>query len=188
MNATEKIIDKLLDIARPEILKEFSVDSCIISTAIGIEVLSRFGVIAEPLPVRTVVFNKPFADRIKRGENPYKSDLAEWTKQDNSYSLGIGYGFPQPNKWAGHLVILAEKKYLIDLSIDQANRPQYDISLEPYCMVINHEDLSKKPIYFETRSCVVGIELLSNNGYLASPDWIFATRRSKTIKNILKKM
>ena len=67
-------------------------------------------------------------------------------------------------------------------------QPQYDISLEPYCMVINHEDLSKKPIYFETRSCVVGIELLSNNGYLASPDWIFATRRSKTIKNILKKM
>lgn len=180
------VIQKLLKHARPEILKYFRNDSCIASTAVGVDVLNHLGIFAEPLPVRTLIFNAPFANRISNEKLVNFDQVENWTKEDGSYSVGIGLGSKQPNKWAGHLVVLVEKKFLLDLSIDQANRSQYNINLEPFCIEVDKKFLTGSAKVFELKECVVSIEILLNNGYISSPDWIFSGRRKEIVDSTLK--
>jgi hypothetical protein len=148
---TERIVTALLQTARPEIRKEFREDSCIASTAVGIDAMTHFGVLSEPFPVRTSMFNARFVARIKLGQPwPQGLEVHQWAEEDGSYSVGIGFGTGQQGKWPGHLVILAEKQFLIDLSVDQASRPLYNMAFEPLSVKI------------EPRP--------GNNGYLAGLD------------------
>jgi len=181
-------ISGLIRHARSEILKEFRDDSCIASTAIGLDVLTHFGVLAEPLAVRTLIFNEAFASRIEGGASwPKGDEIKTWLEEDGSYSLGIGMGTPLPGHWAGHLVLLVEKKILIDLSIDQANRPQYNMKFDPFSVEVDNQFLRGIPKVFKHNGCVIRIDVLPNNmGYITSPDWIFVDRRKKTVDNIIR--
>lgn len=185
-------VQLLLEHARPEILKEFAPDSCIASTAIGIEVLTQLFIAANPLPVRTLIFNKAFSDRIQNGAKFPKNQeqVRKWSKEDGSYSIGIGVGTGLPGKWPGHLVILVED-VLIDLSIDQANRPQYSIDLRPFAVTVGEEFLVKKePFVFAKNGCTIRIDHLQppNQDFLKSPDWLLSGRRKPIVDRILKIM
>jgi hypothetical protein len=188
MKTTEAVLQGLLKYARPEILKEFRADSCIASTAVGLDILMHYGILAEPFPVRTLIFNEPFASRLENGQGwPTGQQVRVWTEEDGSYSVGIGVGTQQPNKWAGHLVILVEKRLLLDLSIDQATRPQYNMLLEPLCVEVDEQFFSGSPKVFRAGQCVVRVDaLLGNEGYTSSPDWLFAGRRRKIVANTLR--
>lgn len=189
MTKTERVIKLLLEKARPEILKEFREDSCIASTAAGVDVLTYFNILAKALPVRTTVFNGAFAARIDAGQPwPKADEIKRWTVEDGSYSVGIGYGTQQPGKWAGHLAILAENIYLIDLSIDQASRPRYNIELKPLCVEVDDNFISgRSPCVFNCGDCIIKIEhQAGNDGYQFSPDWSFASRRKKIVQNVQK--
>ena len=187
---TQEVIQGLLEYARPEILKEYRADSCIVSTAVGLDILTSFGILAEPLAVRTFLFNKAFADRIDAGSPwPRGDEVKRWTDEDGSYSVGIGFGDQQPNKWAGHLVILVERQFLLDLSIDQATRPKYDMFFEPFVVEVDDKFLQgEAPKVFGYNGCIIRIELLPNKqtGYITSPDWTFVGRRKKIIENTLR--
>lgn len=187
MKTTERVIKSLLKHARPEILKEFRPDSCIASTAVGIDVLTRFGVLAEPLPVRMMAFNAAFANRIEAGSPwPTNGEILRWAEEDGSYSVGIGLGEQQPNKWAGHLVVLAEKQWLIDLSIDQASRPQYKMVFDPLCIEVDAGFLAGEPKVFRYDGCVLRFDCLKDNhGYATAPDWIFENRRKKIVSQTI---
>lgn len=172
----------MLEHARPEILKAFAPDSCIASTAIGIDVLGDLGIAASPLPVRTLIFNEAFANRIENGATFPKTqkEVIAWSKADGSYSIGIGVGTGLPGKWPGHLVILAEGEHLIDLSIDQASRPKYSINLKPIAITVGEDFLVKKqPLVIKLHGCIIRIDHLhpQNNDFLKSPDWVFTARR-----------
>jgi hypothetical protein len=41
----------------------------------------------------------------------------------------VGVGNPQPGKWTEHLVVNLADQVLIDLTLDQADRPQHGIVL-----------------------------------------------------------
>jgi len=187
MMNTEAVLQGLLKHARSEILKEFRADSCIASTAVGLDILTHFGILAEPLPVRTLIFNEPFVTRIENEGWPTGQQVQNWSEQDGSYSVGIGIGPQQPNKWAGHLVILIEKRLLLDLSIDQATRPQYNMLLDPLCIEVDEQFLSGSPKVFKVNQCVVRVDALKgNDGYASSPDWMFLGRRKKIVANTLR--
>ena len=175
MKTTEAVLQGLLKYARPEILKEFRADSCIASTAVGLDILMHYGILAEPFPVRTLIFNEPFTSRLENGQGwPTGQQVRVWTEEDGSYSVGIGVGTQQPNKWAGYLAILVEKRLLLDLSIDQATRPQYNMMLVPLCVEIDEQFISGSPKVFKAGQCVVRVDaLLGNEGYTSSPDWLF---------------
>lgn len=184
----KEVIHRLLKYARPEILKEFRADSCIVSTAIGLDVLTAFGVLAEPFAVRLFAFNEAFANRIEDGSPwPQGDEVIRWTEEDGSYSVGIGVGTQQPNKWAGHLCILAEKKYLIDLSIDQATRPAYNMHFGPLCVEVDDKFIySVSPKVFKYSNCVIRIEAIPSLGYATSPDWAFVGRRKKIVETTIR--
>lgn len=184
------IIEKLMVVGRTEILKDFRPDSCIVSTAIGIDVLTYFGILAEPLPIKMSMFNAPYVKRIDSGgEFPNREILIRWGKEDGSYSVGIGYGENQPNKWAGHLVILVENSWLIDLSIDQANRPAYNMMFSPIAVEIDQDFLlGKTPRIVKENDCVIRMETIRDRGFLSSPDWAFKDRRSYLVNKIIQKI
>lgn len=191
---TLKILELLLKAARPEILKEYAPDSCIASTACGIDVLTYFGILAEPLPVRTMLFNGPFVRRIEAG-SPFPTNpeqLKRWGKEDGSYSVGIGFGGEKhkPNKWAGHLGILAEKQYFLDLSVDQGSRPKHNMLFEPFCVQVETDFvLGKRACSFMYNDCLIRMEAFPKNlGFLSSPDWCFADRRKAVKMRIIKKI
>src|ERR1700736_1674315 len=100
-------------VARTEIRKEFSIDSCIGSTRIIIKVLKRYGIKAIGLAVRTAVFND----------------------NDGGAVLGVSDWGPPANRglWkgtcAGHAIaVIPDKSILIDASLDQLNLPRHGIS------------------------------------------------------------
>lgn len=187
---SKEILHRLLIYGRPEILKEFRADSCIGSTAIGLDVLTYFGILAEPLPVKLSIFNAPYVKRIESGsEWPNRETLVRWGEEDGSYSVGIGFGVNEPNKWAGHLVLLVENKWLADLSIDQANRPNYNMVFAPFAAEVDNDFLSgASPRIIKENGCVIRIEAIKNRGFLASPDWTFSGRRKHLVERIIQKI
>lgn len=132
----QAIIQALHDQARPTLLQYMTRDSCIPSTRIGIDVLAYFGIHAEPLPLFVLVINQDGVEMLNEGDKTLDDVGREALKRQASDPGGpwtIGLGAPlearsgagaAPGKWAGHLVIaVPERRTLIDLSVDQINRP-----------------------------------------------------------------
>jgi hypothetical protein len=180
------VIEGLVRHARSEILREFSPDSCIVSTAVAIDVLAMFGFLAQPLPVQIALFNEPYAKRILAGQSPLEKDLVRWGQEDGSYSVGLGYGHgdPTPGKWAGHLVALVENQYLVDLSIDQASRTRHKMNFQPFAMEIDDKDV----FWFWLNNCLARLTRMDNRGYVTAPDWQDGIRRQRIIKCVYAKI
>lgn len=126
---TATVLTGLVRHARDPIRQHFRADSCIASTRIGLDVLAYFGVRAEPLALSVLIFNTAAIELLEGGM--HMNELAEVlhdipvSREGGPWSMGLGLGGdPEPNKWAGHLVIsLPYVRTMLDLSIEQANRP-----------------------------------------------------------------
>jgi len=104
-------------------------DCCIAATAILIDVLDYFRMTARPLSVLATVFNPAMSRRIEREGMPTLEEAeGDWFLK-GCHSLAVGLGDPEPGKWPGHLVANLADKLLIDLTLDQADRPQHGIVL-----------------------------------------------------------
>jgi hypothetical protein len=103
------------------------VNSCILSTRIGVEVLGRFGLKARPRPVNVLVQNLD-AYRLSEQRVP----VEQWP--DDAWSVGVAPGqAPRPGSWPGHLVIELREpdqpRVLIDLTADQFDRPERNLKV-----------------------------------------------------------
>jgi hypothetical protein len=104
-------------------------DCCIAATAVLIDVLDYFRLTARPLRVIATVYNPAMSERILREGMPTLAEAERDWFPNGCYSLAAGIGAPESGKWPGHLVAILADKVLIDLTLDQANRPQHDIVL-----------------------------------------------------------
>jgi hypothetical protein len=104
-------------------------DCCIAATAILIDVLDYFRLTARPLSVIATVFNPAMSRRIEREGMPTLEEAERDWFPRGCYSLAVGVGGPQLGKWPGHLVVNLADQVLIDLTLDQADRPQHGIVL-----------------------------------------------------------
>ena len=64
-------------------------------------------------------------------EHGYFPEVGTDDYPPDGYGIGLGVTPSTPDAWAGHVVVVAERKWLLDFSIDQANRPDYGIVLDP---------------------------------------------------------
>lgn len=171
------VIDLILRYGRQEILKDFRPDSCIASTGLVIDVLKFFGFSAAALPVQVTIFNPPMAERWLREGIPESPDVTlAWEKEDGSWALGLGFG-PKENGnasgYIGHLVALVEERIVIDLSLDQANRPARSIALSPMAFEVPEEFLSGEgQMEFTAGGCALFYRLRKfDRSYLRSKDF-----------------
>ena len=163
-----------------EILERFfREDSCINSTRVLADVFRRMGVEAVAASVRVRIFSPRFVERAGReGSLPREpEELRAWTRQPGVWSVGIGYGsidLPR-DKWPGHLVLRAAGSCLIDATISQASRPQYEMKL-PHMMLVRGAPeafwRAEELLSADINGCLAAYESKPRDtSYLGSPAW-----------------
>lgn len=98
----------------------------------------------------------------------------------------IGIGFPPDDlstPFTGHLAALVDNKFLVDASLDQASRPQYDLHMPPVLVSEVPRDFRRgkkgtRHFIENAKGDVVIYEhQLENKFYLISKDWTEESRR-----------
>ncbi len=193
MDRVRLLLGGLCDYGRPLILEQFVLNSCIASTAIAIDALREMGIAAYPLKVRTSVINAAMLAKIEQeGRMPQNAEERRlWQHENGAYSLGIGYemGDGQPSV---HLVaILPEEMLMLDITLDQASRPQHNILLHPGYGPVTEEFLSgAEPLTFmASRGVLVRYDADPQDDYFKqAPDWTKVERREKILQKVMIKL
>lgn len=183
-----KVLELLARYA-PRIFPEYyNPDCCIAGTAIAIDVLAEFGIKAKPFPTRLMVFNRIFVDIIvEKGLMSFEDAMKI---NPNAYSVGVGFGEKREGGYLGHLVAVTSDNTLVDLTITQANRPQYGIVCHPVISVVDDNFLSGKDkfIIHSTSGILAVYEKLDNDAYLVSKDWTLVERRKEIVQRLVKRI
>lgn len=133
----------LIDAGRPLILTKFERTSCLASTRVAVDYLAAFGYTARPLSVEAMLWNRAALavyertgswDEVARIARTYTVE-----QPGGPWSVGIGHG-----DGVGHVVAwLPTERLFVDLSLDQASRPQKGLATEP--VVVNVADVPDWP-------------------------------------------
>ncbi len=99
-------------------------DCCVFSTGVVCEVLTHFGIHAEPLRIEAAIF----PDDRKLHGGVVLGSLSNDTRRPAA----------APDKWKGHLVTLAQGVYLVDTTFDQVN-------------IVGRPDLRAEPLVIDLR-------------------------------------
>lgn len=175
----ERVLRALITVAPPILRRFWNPDSCIASTRDAVDALHCFRLRAEPLSVRTMVFNQPaWTEIVVRDRFPQsKAEREEWFGPVGGHSLGIGYGADDPSGWPGHLVVLVENRWIVDLTLPQANRPAKWVVLTPLVFEAEPALLEGKTRQvMQVNDCVVIYERakrgdMQAEGWRTAKDW-----------------
>lgn len=165
------ILDSLVHVGRPILLQYFSLDSCIASSNVSRQILWAHHIYAEAAPVKAYVVNAKGDEFLRKGH-------PEWVKgmRDGAYAVGVGYGGPNPDKWDGHLVLVVDHRYLVDMSGDQFARPEYGIEVKPFYARLDGVDLTGRKSRLALGLPNGGVLLYEgdpdNQLFRRAPDWL----------------
>lgn len=156
---------------RQQILAHYLRDSCVATARATVDALKQAGVDVFPLSVRVYIVNEPVQQFSL--EHGYFPEVGTDDYPPDGYGIGLGVTPSTPDAWAGHVVVVAERKWLLDFSIDQANRPDYGIVLDPLVAPVTERWIRGKEmmllhrgpayLYYQT--------LPGDKGFKASPNW-----------------
>lgn len=163
-------------------------DLCIVATRIAIEVAAYYGVAAQPMAVRTVLYNKAFAAHVANNfaDVEDKSRPSSWG--DDSWSVGIGCGkAPEPGRWDGHLIAVTDDIFA-DFSIQQAERLEHGIYTGP-ALVGPLRDAEKcwKAVH-EPTGTVIEYSRIEDKSWRAAPDWRDRRRRRFIVAALIREV
>lgn len=185
--ATDQVSETWLDevslLVRASTLANLSVvNSCIFSTRVAQEVLSRVGLTVRAQPVWVTVFNRQAKALADEG-----IPMASWP--DSAWSVGTDERNPcGETGWNGHLVLILRRpgkpRLLMDMTADQFNRPDRGIVLDGSVLHNLPTGTSWTP---RDPSCAThpgsGVAVLyrpmapghpSARSWLSSPDWLLS--------------
>ncbi|MDX2213367.1 MAG: hypothetical protein SFY66_08770 [Oculatellaceae cyanobacterium bins.114] len=166
-------------LVREEILRGYVRESCIATSKYLLQVFNELGIQARPIPNTALVMNQPYAANVHRmGRFPQGNELEMWNQQDNSCSVGLGFGMGNASRWTGHLGILvsiANSTLLIDASVDQVNSSQQLIFIEPPVIAPVPEQfaLTETSVTVEQNQCLLlYTSKPSNDSFRQTPAWM----------------
>jgi hypothetical protein len=125
------VVEAFARTARPVMRKYMTPASCIAAARTTIEVMRIYGLRAVEIPV-CFAFQVPVRKyarlagftRAERAE--MRAEAASWTDE-----------LPEGSGWNGHLLVLVENRWLLDPSIDQADAPQFGVSVPAEVFVVD---------------------------------------------------
>jgi hypothetical protein len=169
-----KYIQALADLAPTFIEPGFGPNSCIPTTRILVDALEALGTKARALAVRVEILNAAYVAAVKELGRPF-SDLAEakeWQRSKGVYSYGFGTA-ESPGRWPGHLVVVIRQRALLDLTIAQADHPEYGIVLEPIFAEVSGRFLNGlEPAVILNNGCEVRYHCRpADRSYEETPNW-----------------
>lgn len=186
--------------ARDEILKEFSVTSCIASTRIAIDVMGAYGIEAQPLPVSLMVFNKEAKKILEQsGSDEFKKivDRQHPEAEGGPWSVGLGVtSHTEDNEWAGHLIVaVPQHGAYLDLSCDQASRPHKNIELTPHYFDLEMDDpwlTGKSPVLLLESNTGLLLSLDRRapdpDGFRQSPNWTGEGQSAEPLRRVTRRV
>lgn len=125
---SEQDIRYVAKVVRRKVLTTYSPDSCVATASAITDALRQFGADTYELSVSAMVCNEEFAKAAGLlGRLP---SVAEY-HGTGAYALGLGMDIDKGPVWAGHVVAIVDRRWMVDASIDQASRPEQGIVLRP---------------------------------------------------------
>lgn len=194
VNARERrIVMEVASRTRPLVLRNWRRDSCIPATRIAVLALRELGVRAAPVPCEALVYNAAYVARTTaEGRMPHDVAEAEvWWQEDRAWGIGIGcreLSEPAEGAWNGHLVALIDGRTLLDLAIDQADRPARDISIEDPVLADVPREWRHGDLRFHVPhdgAHVFYKATPDNTGYLTAPDWTRLERHRPVVRQLV---
>lgn len=169
--------EKLGRMVREQILTAYHHDSCIATARATLDVLRKVGVDAYVLPVQAVAFNRPVWEwAVAHGRFPL---VGSEDYPEDGYGIGVGVG-PENTEdgvgWNGHLVVIAERRWLLDFSIDQMSRPQFGLTIsEPVIIEVGEKFLRSRgdvaAVTWTGESVIQYATAPEKQDYKNSPNW-----------------
>jgi hypothetical protein len=187
----QRKIDAVMSVAPRLIAQRYRPDCCIAATRILQTVFRSLKSACRPLSVVTAVYNGPYMDwQALHGKyDPTTAEEVAQVQQSGGWSVVLGLDEPPraPDRWPGHLVLLAWECVIFDVALWQASRPHKGINLVPLVIQV--------PAGFvlgqETRACTVnGCDIHyearpEDRSYEGARDWWDARRHFPVCAEIL---
>jgi hypothetical protein len=146
--------------------------------------LTEVDIQASPLACSLHVFNPAYVKAMMdgwRGERwdggePLDDEHARWlTMESGAHAVAIAEGGRRPDGRRGfdaHLVTLVERRYVLDLTLHQVNRPHKNIVVEPHFFEVDSAFVrGGVPAIFDSNGCVMRYWVVHRNDFVVAPDW-----------------
>jgi hypothetical protein len=127
------VCDVLESHGRDVIRDYFRVDGCIEASAIVADVFKAFQIPARAVHCAVNIFNPAAIRFLKQyGESPVtKEREAEWNQRRCKWVAIAPGATGQSSRYQGHVAVIAGADLLVDLTLDQANRPEFELVMPP---------------------------------------------------------
>jgi hypothetical protein len=177
------VLQEFAKVTRPILHDYYLPNCCIAATAVTVRVLGALGISALPLPCRVRIFNRAYVWEMEKSMVEGNPIPLNHTLTDNgAWSVGIGFTPP------GHVAVIADNKYLVDPTLDQANRPQHTITLPPVFLSVVSRPFRRGIVRHvdEANGCVIGYDARPRDtAWRGSIDWTDQERHDGAVGRIL---
>jgi len=173
-----KVLERLLAFAPPLIAASVRVPArCVFATAVGIDVLRRFGIDAHPQAVILRIASARYVAAVQRGATPVVAVARGGHLMEIAPSDRVREGH-----WGGHLVI-ALPHALLDLDHQQFSRPTVGLQLPPATLIPWPPDARAQ--VFQYNGHALRIALTEDETFRQAPDWIRVAARQPVVDRVV---
>lgn len=155
--------------------------SCILAANVLLDVLKHDGWgNAYPLSVKVMIFNELATKKVQATGLPNGQELIEkWADEGCRFvCLGHGNQPPSPGLWSGHLVVIVpgmfdSKHCMIDLTVSQANKPEWKINVSPIILKISERfTAGEQDAALSKHGCLILYKArLDDTSYESTTNW-----------------
>lgn len=154
----------------------FNIFDSVTTCRILAKVLKRYGYEhIVPLSVKVLVFNPYVTKEFKPGDSPSNKRLHSLLENKKGHSVGLG--MENSEDWQGHLVLKVNNSdgaWLVDPTLNMANRPKHNISLLPIGIQVEEDfgNFDGGRAIFKLNDCAVIYSVFpSDIGYEELTTW-----------------
>jgi hypothetical protein len=184
MTRLETLIDAYVPVVYEALQERYTPNCCIAGVKVTKEVFEFFGYEVSFLQTRCGLFNRTMAElqaELKGTAPTEKAEIDRWFKQGARCVLIADPRADKPNIIRSHLVNVIKgdgESWVVDPSIQQADRPQYEIAVPSAVYFPSHEieesgssmlDLNGSKLVYRTNCWT---ETGPPRDHLNSPDWV----------------
>lgn len=184
--------DRILKIfaeTAPKIIGEnFTPSCCLNATRCFIEAMKSFNILATPVVVETIAFNRVWEEQVRANDDNWPRNAREKQKflDAGGYSIAVG-GANDANGWPHHIVAIANG-HLVDASAGQMSRPKFDMTI-PQVMVVpvpaSFVLVPQFAISQSTEGVALGYKVQPGIPYAELPGWQLAPHNLRVAKEFV---
>lgn len=170
--------------------------SCIMAVSVLLRVLHLKGLKgAYPLTVKPRILNPKFTARLEKESFPSTPEIMNEWNSDGCAMVAIGHGEGSSDQWPAHLVVvipkaLKGKDAICDLTITQANKPEWDIQLGQILVGVRESFINGTEDFAVTiNGCRIIYRAFPDDiSFKQTPIWKKRLKRDLTVKRVLKRL